>query len=163
MICLIALVVFGILGIFSAKYRSIAKEAFNCVFRRMTLRTCETGFDQKMRIQIVGKLMTRSTMAARFVNTRFEMISWFFTILMIVSFAYSAQAVYNYSVYGSCDPHGGVCVFNELTGNADTVTCGSQHCADEGCSCGGKEENCTAANNYLACAGNCTCNKTVCG
>ncbi len=110
-----------------------------------------------MRIQIVGKLMSRSTRAARLVNTRFELISWFFTILMIVSFAYSAQTAYNLAVFGSCDPHGGVCI---LTG-ADGISCGSQHCADEGCSCGGKEENCTAENNFTACEGNCSCNKAV--
>jgi hypothetical protein len=37
MICLIALVVFGIMSIFSVGFRPLAKESFNCVFRRLTL------------------------------------------------------------------------------------------------------------------------------
>ena len=33
MICLIALIIFGVLAIFSASYRPLAKEAFDCVLR----------------------------------------------------------------------------------------------------------------------------------
>ncbi len=163
MICLIALVAFGILGIFSAKYRQLAKEAFNCVFRRITLRRCETGFDKRMKAKITGKVMPRSPKTAGFVFRHFEAISWAFTILMIASIVLSAQGVYNYAVYGNCNGryNNGFCVFNPL--GSSNISCSSEHCAMEGCTCGGREENCTKANNYAACSGNCTCNKTVCG
>ncbi len=60
MICLIALFIFAVLGIFSAKYRELSKEAFNCVFRRITLRKCETGFDKKMKAGFVSRLIGKS-------------------------------------------------------------------------------------------------------
>ena len=53
MFCIVAFVVLGIMGIFSATNRGLAKEAFDCVLRRVTLRPCTTGFDQKMNWQDV--------------------------------------------------------------------------------------------------------------
>jgi len=52
MICVVALIVFGILGIFSAKYRVIAKEAFDCVFRKITLRKCDSRLDSRLKSEI---------------------------------------------------------------------------------------------------------------
>ena len=114
MICLIAMVVFAFLGIFSASHRELAWEAFDCVFRKTTFRPCNTGFDQKMKGKIVGKILARSPRAAGFVHKRFELISWFFTLLMLASFAYSAYSVYNLVVFGTCDPaHPENCVFTQ--------------------------------------------------
>ncbi len=113
MICIIALVVFGILGIFSAKYRTYAKEAFSCVFQRITLRPCTTGFDQKMKMKITGKLM-KAPKLANFVYKHFEAISWVFTIIFIVSTAYTIYSGYNYYVYGNCygpESTGGICLY----------------------------------------------------
>lgn len=101
MICVIALIIFGILGIFSAKYRVYAKEAFYCVSRRITLRPCETKFDQKLKMKITGKLM-RIPRLARFVYRHFEAISWVFTITFITTTAYTVYSGYNYYLYGNC-------------------------------------------------------------
>ena len=49
MFCIVAFVVLSILGIFSAANRRLAKEALDCVFRRITFRPCNTGFDEKMK------------------------------------------------------------------------------------------------------------------
>jgi len=119
MICLIALVVFAILGIFSASYRSLAAEAFDCVFRRVTFRKCRSGLDVRVKGQIIGKVMRRSPGAARFVSKNFEILSWTFTILMISSTAYSAYSGYNYIRYGNCNGPGeqGFCVFDPSTYN----------------------------------------------
>jgi len=112
------LVVFGILGIFSVSYRAIAKEAFDCVFRRITLRKCTTGLDKRLKSQITGKLMKRSPKTAKFVYTYFEAISWFFTILLIASLAYSAYGAYNYVMFGNCNgQQGGFCVYDVFAGN----------------------------------------------
>lgn len=120
MICLIALVVFGIMSIFSVSFRPLAKEAFSCVFRRMTLRKCDTGFDQKMKAGITGKLMKRSPRVARFVHNHFELLSWMFTLIMIVSLIYSAIAVYNLAVHGTCSPESpGTCVFTPSGSSCD--------------------------------------------
>jgi len=104
MICIIALVVFAILGIFSATHRSLAKEAFDCVFKRVTLRKCTTGFDMKMKSGIVGYLLTKNEKIANFTYKYFEILSWAFIILTIVSLLLTAQATYNIIVYGTCSP-----------------------------------------------------------
>ncbi len=162
MICFIALIVFAILGIFSAKYREYAKEAFDCVFRRVTLRKCNTAFDKKMKMKLTGKLMKISPKAGGTVFKHFELISWFFTLLTIISFVYAAAGVYNFVVYDNCEGPNATasCIYSELTGSAETVSCGSQHCADTGCNC---DAGCDESNNFAECDGNCDCVKEVCG
>jgi len=116
MICLIALITFAILGIFSAKYKEYAKEAFDCVFRRLTLRKCNTAFDKKVRARASTKLMKRNKALGGFVFKHFETIGWIFTILLMVSLVYSAYTVYNLAIYGSCDPQTPeTCVFTPNT------------------------------------------------
>src|SRR5574343_38186 len=103
MICIIALIVFSILGIFSATHRVLAKEALDCVFRRVTFRPCNTGFNEKIKGQMVAKLLNRSVFAARIFNKYFEVFSWAFLILMIVSTFWVVKGGYNYYLYGSCN------------------------------------------------------------
>ena len=127
MICIIAFVVFGILGIFSAGYRKIAKEAFDCVFRRVTFRKCTTGLDKRLKSQITGKLIKKNPKIAKFVYKRFEILSWVFTILLIASVAYSAYGLYNYAVYGNCNGDtGGFCIYDVFTHSEQEVAvCGA--------------------------------------
>lgn len=114
MICLIALAVFGVLGIFSGYYRKLAKEALECVFLRITLRKCESGLDQRIKSALTGKMMTKSPTVAGFLYKYFEWLSWFFVIVMIASFGYSAYGLYNYFNYGNCyGPEStGFCIFD---------------------------------------------------
>ncbi len=71
MFCIVAFIVLSILGIFSATNRALAREAMDCVFRRVTLRPCNTGFDEKMKARILGTVITRSETAAVFINKNF--------------------------------------------------------------------------------------------
>ncbi len=114
MICLIALVVFGVLGLFSAKYRSFAREAFNCVFLKMTLRKCDSGLDERLKAKSTAKLASLSPAAARLFHKNFEAVSWVFTLLMFASFALAAQGVYNYWAFGNCNgpDSSAFCVFS---------------------------------------------------
>ena len=161
MICFIALIVFGILGIFSATHRKMAKEAFDCVFRRLTLKPCESGLDKRMKSHITGVLMRRNQKIAKFTYKNFEAISWLFTILMVFSIVFSGIGIYNYVAYGNCNgPHSDeFCIFDPAGNNS----CGSEHCATNGCDCGEEEVKCTPENNFAACEGNCDCNQDVCG
>jgi len=120
---LVALGVLAFLSIFSAKYRKWAKEAFNCVTRRLTLRPCNTGFNDKVRATVTSKLMTKHAGLARFTHKHFESISWVFTIVMFVSLAYTAYGFYNLAVLGTCDPANPEnCVFNP-GGDPNRVIC----------------------------------------
>lgn len=155
MICILALIVFGILGIFSATHRVLAKEAFNCVFRRLTFRKCTTGLDERLKSQITGLFMRKSARAASFVYKNFEIISWMFTIILIVSLIFSSISIYNLAKYGSCDPHSTNCIFNP-----GELTCGSEQCEENGCECEGI--GCEEPN-FKACEGECDCKENSCG
>lgn len=130
--CIIALIIFGILGIFSATHRALAKEAFDCVFRRITFRPCNTGFQEKIKGKILSRLITHSTFLAKMVNKHYEILSWIFFILMMGSMIWVLRGGYNFYVYGSCNGlnQSGFCAFdpsgenNKVTVLGDGTTCG---------------------------------------
>ena len=130
--CLLALIVFGIMGIFSASHRALAKEAFDCVFRRVTFRACNTGFKEKIKGKILSKLISRSTFLAKIVNQHYEILSWIFFILMVGSTIWVLRGGYNFYVFGSCNGlnQTGFCAFdpsgenNKVTTLGDDTTCG---------------------------------------
>ena len=111
-VCIVALVAFSILGIFSARYRGLAKEAFQCVFRMVTLRPCVSKLDQRIRSKLTARLMGRAPGLARVIYTHFSVISWAFTIAFFASMLYSVYGIYNLVVFGSCQP-GSACVINQ--------------------------------------------------
>lgn len=129
MFCMIAFAVLAILGIFSATNRALAKEAFDCVLRRVTLRPCTTGFDEKMKAKILGTVITRSETTARFLNKNFEILSWSFFILFLVSSIWSVRGLYLFYVTGSCNGlnESGFCVFDPK-GENNEVSTTSQNC-----------------------------------
>ena len=132
MACLIALIVFGIMGIFSASHRALAKEAFSCVFKRVTFRPCDSGFKEKIKGKILSKIITRSTFLAKMVNKHYEILSWVFFILMLGSTLWVLWGGYNFYVYGSCNGlnASGFCAFdpsgenNKVTALGDGTSCG---------------------------------------
>lgn len=119
MICIIALIIAGILGIFSASYRDIAKKAFDCVFRNLTFRKCDSGADQELRAKITVKMMKLSPKAAGFTFKWFNTISWIFVIMMFASIGYSAYGFYNFIQYGNCNgpDSSAFCVFDPFKNN----------------------------------------------
>lgn len=130
--CIIALIIFSIMGIFSASHRALAKEAFSCVFKRVTFRPCDTGFQDKIKGKILSKIITRSTFMAKMVNKHYEILSWIFFLLMLGSTIWVFRGVYNFYVFGSCNGlnASGFCAFdpsgenNKVTGLGDGSTCG---------------------------------------
>jgi len=132
--CIIALIIFGILGIFSASHRALAKEAFSCVFKRITLRPCNTGFQEKIKGKVLSKIITRSTFLARMVNKHYELLSWIFFILMVGSTIWVVRGGYNFYVFGSCNGlnESGFCAFDPsgsnnmvtTSDNGNGATCG---------------------------------------
>jgi hypothetical protein len=126
MFCIIAFVVLSILGIFSATNRALAREAMDCVFRRVTLRPCNTGFDEKMKARILGSVITRSETAAMVINKNFELISWVFFFLLLASSIWSVRGVFLFYTTGSCNGlnSSGFCVFDP-TGENTQVSGGA--------------------------------------
>lgn len=123
MFCFASLIVLGILSIFSAKYRGLAREALDCVFRRVTLRPCTTGFDVKVKSTILSKLLQKSPKAAKFISQRFDVIAVVFVALFFGSLIWSVRGVYNYWAYGNCNGlnQSGFCAFDP-TGKNNAVS-----------------------------------------
>ena len=146
MICLIALPVLGILAIFSATHRKLFYEAVDCVFRKATLRKCHSGLDERLKSNITGKLFRYSPKMGGWAFKKFEIISFVFVILMILSLFFSVQGAYYYVKYGNCngEDSNAFCVFN-LGQN------------EEDCGCSEDDENCNEDNNFKDCEGNCSC------
>jgi len=130
--CIVALIVFGIMGIFSASQRALAREAFDCVFRRITFRSCHTGFQEKVKGKLLAKVLKRSSFWAKVLNKYYEIFSWIFFILMVGSTIWVFRGVYNFYVFGSCNGlnASGFCAFdpkgenNKVTPFGDEETCG---------------------------------------
>jgi len=123
MFCIVAFIALAILGIFSASNRMLAREALDCVFRRVTFRPCTTGFDEKMKAKILGTVITRSEVAARVINNNFELLSWTFFILLTASSIWAVRSTYLFYVTGSCNGlnSSSFCVFDP-TGSNNQVT-----------------------------------------
>jgi hypothetical protein len=123
MFCILALIVFSILGIFSATHRVLARQALDCVFRRVTFRPCNTDFKEKIKNKILARILDRSDFAARLFNKHFELLSWIFFILMITSTFWAVRGGYNFYIYGSCNGlnQSGFCAFDP-SGENNKVT-----------------------------------------
>ncbi|MBD3210261.1 thioredoxin domain-containing protein [Candidatus Micrarchaeota archaeon] len=119
LLCILAFFVFAVLSVFSARYRPLAKEAFACVFKTVTLKPCDTGMDDRLKAEVVSGLLKVSPAAARTVNRHFTVLSWVFVLLTLGSFAYTAFGAYNFYFYGNCDgpQSSNICILNDLTGD----------------------------------------------
>jgi len=122
MFCIASFIVLSLLGIFSATNRQLAKEALDCVFHRVTFRPCTTGFDKKMKAKLVGGLLTRSVPVAKFISKYFEVISWIFVVLFILSLVMGVRGLVLYYTTGSCNGLNstGLCVFDPKGQNVAT-------------------------------------------
>lgn len=132
MFCILAFVVLSIMGLFSGTHRELAKEAWRCVWLRVTLRPCTVGFKEKMKGRIIAALLNRSALAAKILNKHFELLSWVIVLLTIVSTLWAFRGVYNYYFYGSCNGlnSSGFCVFDP-TGENNQVSSLNTQCASE--------------------------------
>jgi len=110
-ICLIALIVFSIMAIWSTKYKHLAREALTCVKNMLLFQPCKTNLDQRIKSKVAIKLMKIPPLA-KFFYKNFKVLSWIFTISFFASMIYSAYGIYNLAVYGSCQS-GSVCVINQ--------------------------------------------------
>ncbi len=104
MLCIAAFIILAILGIFSATHRQLAKEAFVCVFKRVTLSPCNSDFSTRVKSGVVNWLMKRNMRLASLFQRYSEVFAWMFVILSIVSLVYTAYGLYNYFTHGSCTP-----------------------------------------------------------
>jgi hypothetical protein len=102
MICIASLIVFSILGIFSAKHRELASEAFDCLLTKAVAGECDSSFEDRVRATVLTPLLGRFPRAAAFVDRHMEKLAAVFVILFIVTLAISLRALVFLYLYGSC-------------------------------------------------------------
>jgi len=113
-LCLFALPIFLILGIFSVKYRKLAKDSLDCIFHTVTLRKCGSNLDERIKGEITSRIFKFSPKTAGFVYSNYKVFSWIIFILLIWSTYESAIGIHNYYYYGNCNgPEStGFCLFD---------------------------------------------------
>lgn len=122
-LCIVALIVFAILGIFSVRYRRLAGDAFGCVTRMVTLRPCDTKLDERIRAKLLANTLKFSPSLAGALNKHFHGLSWIFTALFFASLAYTAYGAYNLFTIGTCDPTNPAnCIFTPFLTNQTNQT-----------------------------------------
>src|SRR3989338_1305362 len=102
-LCIIALPVFAILGIFSLKYRKLANDSLECIFKTATFKKCESGLDDRIKSSISGIFMRFSPKAAGAVYKNYKIISWIILAVFIWSIYGASAGIYNYIQYGNCN------------------------------------------------------------
>jgi len=102
-LCLLALPIFLVLGIFSVRYRQLTKDSLNCLFHTVTLRKCQSGLDDRIKSQITGHILKFSPRLASITYKNYKLLSWIFLILMIWSAYEGSIGTYNYILYGNCN------------------------------------------------------------
>jgi hypothetical protein len=103
MICIIALIVGGILGIFSATHRKLAKEAFDCMFKRITFRPCTSALDKRLKSKLSAKAFNVSPKVGKVIYKYFEWFSWVFLALLLLTLFFVGKGVVYYAMYGNCN------------------------------------------------------------
>lgn len=105
--------------------------AFDCVFRRVTFRPCNSDFKEQMQGRIVGALLRRSAPLARFVHKQFELLSWIFILLSAASLVWALWGGYNFYAWGSCNGRNvsGFCAFDP-NGASNAISSTEEECRD---------------------------------
>jgi hypothetical protein len=102
--CLLAFLVFAVLGIFGLRYRQLAREALRCAFRGLLWRPCESRLDEKIKSRVVGRVLNRSPLLARLLHRFWTPLSWALLIILLLSSLYSVRALYYLARYQTCNP-----------------------------------------------------------
>lgn len=119
-LCLLALPIFAILGIFSVRYRKLTLDALDCLFRTITLRKCRSGLDDRIKSDLTGTILKYSPKTAKFFYKNYKIISWIILVAFLWSFYTSSIGIYNYINYGNCNgpDSTGFCMFDPAGDNS---------------------------------------------
>lgn len=104
MFCIAAFIIFLVLGIFSVRYRLLAKKAWRCVARKLTFRPCEVGFKEDAKNVLIGKLIFTRPRLAKFLDKWIEVFATVFVVLSVWSLFVVFQSGLNLFVYDTCNP-----------------------------------------------------------
>lgn len=103
MVCIAAFVIFAVLGLFSARYRHLARKAWACVLKRVTFKPCDINFQEEVKSRLLGKLILRAPRVARFVDRWSGVLSFLFVAVSLWSLVVVVNSGLNLLVYDTCD------------------------------------------------------------
>ena len=110
MLCIIAFVIFltlfPILGFFP-NYRKLFARAWDCVFKKITLKPCDINLGDELKNKLLGKLVFRYPKITKFLDKTFGFWAFLFAVINIWSIATVAISGLNLYVYGTCNSSSG--------------------------------------------------------
>lgn len=103
MFCIAAFIVLVVMAAFSARYRRYVGTAWTCVWRRVTLRPCDTTFKQDLKDHLLAPIAARRPALVRPASITLEVLA----VLVILTTVWSGYTVVksavNLYVYGTCN------------------------------------------------------------
>ena len=103
MFCIAAFIVLVVMAAFSARYRRYVGKAWNCTWRRVTFRPCDTTFKQDIKDHLLAPLAVRRPGLVKPASIGLEILA----VLVILTTIWSGYTVIksavNLYVYGTCN------------------------------------------------------------
>lgn len=104
MFCIAAFIVLAIISIFSARYRKLARKAWSCTIRRVTLRPCDTSFKEETKNKLLSHVAKKTPRLIKVADIGIEVASFVLVILTVWSLFVVIESGLNLYVWGTCNP-----------------------------------------------------------
>ena len=104
MFCIAAFIILAIISIFSASHRKLAKQAFSCTLRRVTLRPCDSSFKEETKNKILSHVANKTPKLVKTADIGIEIASFALVILTVWSLVVALESGLNLFVWGTCTP-----------------------------------------------------------
>lgn len=105
MFCIAAFIVLAVIGIFSASQRKLAKKAWDCTFRRITFRPCDTSFKEDAKNKLLSHVAKRTPKLVKAADIGIEVASFLLVVLTVWSLLSVMYSGLNLFVWGTCTPN----------------------------------------------------------
>ena len=103
MFCIAAFIVLVIMAAFSARYRRYVGKAWNCVWRKVTFRPCDTSFKQDVKDHLLAPIAARRPGLVRPASITLEVLAVLVILTTIWSGYTVVKSAVNLYVYGTCN------------------------------------------------------------
>jgi hypothetical protein len=102
--CIAAFIILGIISIFSASQRQLAKKAWSCTMRRVTFRPCDTSFKEEYKSRLLSHVAAKTPRFVKAADIGIEVASFLLVILTVWSLFIAVKSGLNLFVWGTCNP-----------------------------------------------------------
>jgi hypothetical protein len=101
--CIAAFIVLAVMAVFSARYRRYVGTAWNCVWRRVTFRPCDTTFKQDVKDHLLAPIAARRPGLVKPAGIALEILAVLVILTTIWSGYTVVKSAVNLYVYGTCN------------------------------------------------------------